>query len=107
MGWMLHDAIVVTSAFEDTIKQAHEKAIEFGLQTTNIVCTAINGYYSFLIGPDGSKEGWPDSTLYDQQRIFWINWTREHLSTYCDWVHVRFGGDYKEELTAIADCSNL
>lgn len=66
MGYIKHSAIIVTSWDEENIKKTHEKACEmFGKLVTNITEQTINGYRTFLIAPDGSKEDWEDSNNYD------------------------------------------
>lgn len=64
MGYMRHHAIVVTGHerfYHDstlpTIGQAHEAAIRFGCESvTSVSLSSTNGYASFMVAPDGSKE---------------------------------------------------
>lgn len=97
MGYIAHNAIVVTSWNEDAIGKAHIKAIELGCHVSNIVDSKMNGYASFLIAPDGSKEGWGDSDKGDARREAWKAWTHELAyedgSSSLHWVEVRFGSD--------------
>ncbi len=53
----------------------------------------MNSYISFLIAPDGSKEGWPDSDTGDAAREHWKAMLRGNDEIYVDWAHVNFGGD--------------
>jgi len=99
MGYIRHDAILVTHWNEDFVVESHEKAIQLGLPCSNIVESIINGYTSFLIAPDGSKEGWPDSSEGDIARNLWIEWAQEKLKEreyFVDWVHISYGGDEPE-----------
>lgn len=73
MGYIRHNAIVVTGdAYPDAdnkFKRVYEKAqYLFDNLVSNIIYSPINGYQSFFIAPDGSKEGWDLSDEYDQKR---------------------------------------
>lgn len=73
MGYMRHHAIIVTSWDDTKLKLAHIKALElFSTQVSIIVPSPINGYTSFFIAPDGSKEGWEDSNIGDRKRSEFI-----------------------------------
>ena len=95
MGYMRHNAIVVTSWNEQHIKDARISAINiFGLgnQVSEILKSPVNGYLSFFICPDGSKEGWEDSKNGDKHRKFFLDEiTKSGL--YVEWVDVSYGGD--------------
>ena len=87
MGWIRHHGIVVTgssfseSNFDNESKyaavRARAKALELGLLASNVVDAPINGYASFLIAPDGSKEGWETSEDFNARRESFINWLKE------------------------------
>lgn len=69
MGYIRHHAIVVTSFDRIELDRLHREAVEiFGKQVSGIVEAGVNGYDSFFIGPDGSKEGWQPSVEGDKQR---------------------------------------
>lgn len=98
MGYIAHHAIIVTGAdYNNAIVKAHAKAKELGCCVTSLTAKAVNGYRSFLIAPDGSKEGWQESDAGDQRRAEWIEWTKTTLhedgSGPLEWVEVRFGSD--------------
>ncbi len=77
MGYIKHHTIVVTSSGEFT-NNAHNKAKEiFGHLCSVIIYSKCNFYSSFFIAPDGSKEGWDQSDLYDLKRKEFINWINE------------------------------
>lgn len=99
MGYIRHDAIVVSGWCERRTQKAHEKAVEIGLLVTPIVISKVNAQRSFLIAPDGSKEGWPDSESGDAQRAEWIEWAKKEPELWIDWAHVNFGGDEPEKAT--------
>lgn len=78
MGYIRHHSIVVTSWDEEQIKKAHTKAKEMcGEIVSNIVESKINGYGSFFIAPDGSKEGWVESDCGNDNRKNYIRWILE------------------------------
>jgi hypothetical protein len=95
MGYIIHDAIVVTAFKKDDASSARTHAERCELAVTPLVASPMNGYWSFLIAPDGSKEGWPDSDLGEAQRAKWIEWARGcyDRGVYIDWVLVHYGGD--------------
>lgn len=97
MGYMRHHAIVVTSFDKKKIAAAHKQAERLGAHVSNVVEGAVNGYFSFLIAPDGSKEGWGESDDGDQQRESMKEWLCkqefEDGSSVLDWVEVMFGDD--------------
>jgi hypothetical protein len=78
MGYIRHHAIAVTSWNDDLLKMAHKKAREiFKDRASEIIKSDTNGYESFFIAPDGSKEGWTDSHIGDAQRGRFIEWIKE------------------------------
>jgi len=97
MGYMRHDAIIATNWSPESVRAAHQKAEEMGLRPTTISGPFVNGYSSFMIPPDGSKEGWEESNEFDSLRDGWKNWVRETFGDAHDrwlsWVHVQFAGD--------------
>jgi len=50
----------------------------------------INGYFTVVLTPDGSKEGWDDSDAGDAERDEFVAWLSEP-DTYWDWVEVTYG----------------
>lgn len=92
MGYMKHDAIVVTSWNMDHLGAAHEEAVKIGLSVSDLTKAVINGYKSFLIAPDGSKEGWDDSEIGKDMRKQWIDYM-DSSNNYSEWIHVQFAGD--------------
>jgi hypothetical protein len=96
MGYFAHHAIVVSSWDEKSIKRAHKLAYRlFKGMVTNVTDAATNGERSFLVAPDGSKEGWETSERHDELRGKFKSWMRKQKSkrVWLDWVEVRFGGD--------------
>lgn len=75
MGYIKHHAIIVTTSINELMKLAHEKAKEIFKNTVSeIVLSNINGFKSFFIAPDGSKEGWGESKDGDIRRDEFIDW---------------------------------
>ena len=96
MGYMQHHAIIVTSWDENHLSKAWEKATQIfrTSQITPIAHSPVNDYSTFLIGPDGSKEGWDESAKGNDQRTAFIDWMAENASsTYLDWAEIQYGGD--------------
>ena len=103
MGYIRHDAIIVTSFNEEGLTQARGVAIKEGLKVTDITEGNINGYVSFLIVPDGSKEGWEESDRCDDARASWKAWARQNTpnDVLFDWVHVSYAGDLAEDTKVV------
>lgn len=100
MGYMRHHAIIVTSWDEALLKTAHSEALNvFGDGAVSpLLAEGVNGDRTFLVGPDGSKEGWPESDQGDTRRARFVDWLRAQTddedgsSTLC-WVEVQYGDD--------------
>lgn len=108
MGTIIHDAIVVTSWREAYLVKARDEAERLGLPVTNVAASGINGYVSFLVAPDGSKEGWSDSDDGDRARASWIAWARNawKADVWIEWVHVRYSRDLEGALVAGTGCGD-
>ena len=95
MGVIVHNAIVVTGGLDEDVKKAHKKATKLfeGLcEVSPIMDSCINGYYSFFIPPDGSKEGWKESYDGDEAREKFIEWLNKE-DRCLDYVEIQYGGD--------------
>jgi hypothetical protein len=115
MGYMKHNAIIVTGFDKKRVLKAHKKAIEiFTLKfeggmgelwniVTPIMVSPINGYHSFFVAPDGSKEGWSDSDEGDKRRKKFIDWLIEGYKKndlWLEWVEVQYAdGNGVEKIT--------
>lgn len=99
MGYIKHHAIIVTGQHDwdgiaqlPTIFDAHAEAIRCGCPlVTEVVGPGINATSSFLVAPDGSKEGWEDSDVGDHARDAFIEWLR-NTGSYA-WAEVVLGED--------------
>jgi hypothetical protein len=113
MGYIKHNAIIVTGWQEDKVLEARNKAIEifeeyFGEEPElkpygsrligEIIPSLTNGQSSFFIAPDGSKEGWETSQNGDMAREKFCEWLYSEQDNYCDYIEVRFGGDDDHEM---------
>jgi len=98
MGMITHDAIVFTFGELEPAQRLRETAIDLGLQCTNVVVSRSNGYCSFLVIPDGSKDGWETSDRCDLARAKLLA-----IADRCEWVHVRYSDDH--EYVALPDSS--
>lgn len=112
MGYIRHHAIVVTGTDwgETTIYEAHYRAEEIfgGELVSDVVSAEMNGYFSFFVAPDGSKEGWSTSNGYDSLRDHFIGWLEEQRygdrSSPLDWVEVQFGdGEWETKIVRDSD----
>lgn len=110
MGYMRHHAIVVTSYDEDRIVRAHEEAHALfdaedyaGRQVAQVgplTDASVNCFQSFLVAPDGSKEGWDESDRGDAAREAFVAWLDAQRysdnSSSIDWVEVQYGDENHE-----------
>lgn len=93
MGYIRHHAIIVTAFDRERLEPAHARAVKvFGAaQVTQILVAPVNGYATFFVGPDGSKEGWAASDEGDEKRAEFIAWMRKHpKGYYFDWAEVQY-----------------
>src|SRR5947208_3455939 len=97
MGHIRHHMIVVTSFSDTELRSAKERADALFPAVTDIVESPLNGFRSFFIAPDGSKEGWEDSDAGDQQRSEFVDYLRtfayEDGSSSLTWAEVQYGDD--------------
>lgn len=107
MGYIKHDTIVVTTWDDDAMPKIHAKAVELlgaipsatsgegeGYNLVSpVVGPLMNGQSSFLVAPDGSKEGWDMSEAADEARRAFLEWLQHDAHQYATALVVRFGGD--------------
>lgn len=97
MGYIQHNAIIVTSNDREKINEARTEAIRLGLQATDTYIAPFNGFSSFFIVPDGCKRGWPERDLADKARLKFQNFLRtlhnEDGYNALEWVEVTYGND--------------
>lgn len=97
MGWVTHNAIVVTSWSRDLIDAAHAEAKRLTMSVSDVLISPVNTYYTFVVGPDGSKTGWDDSDAGDTERQQFRDWLRsqayEDGSSSLEWCECEYGSD--------------
>lgn len=93
MGMITHDAVVFTFGELEPAQRLRDAAIDLGLQCTSVVTSRSNGYSSFLVIPDGSKDSWETSDQCDIARRKLLLLAGMHDN--CDWVHVRYSDDHE------------
>lgn len=104
MGYIAHHAIIVTAETR-SIRVFHAQAVATFAGTCAKVTApteaGMNATSSFLIAPDGSKEGWADSDAGDAARAAFIDYLTADQYYCVDWVEVRFGGDDSDTQTYV------
>lgn len=94
MGYIKHHAIVLTSWKYEHLEAARAKAEELGLRPTELTNEVTNGYRSFMVPPDGSKEGWEESEGGEQRRQTFRGWLyAQSEDLYVEWCEVAYGSD--------------
>ena len=97
MGYIRHNAIVVTSWDEGAITAAVAEAHLIGLTVIWQSQEGMNGYRSLLICPDGSKEGWNESDEGNKRRRAFRAWLNEQRyadgSSSLEWFEAAYGHD--------------
>lgn len=109
MGTFQHRAVVVTGLIDEGyafgVHAAHALAlrlyepVHLAHLVGAVIPSQMNGYGSFLIAPDGSKEGWDTSDQSDQVRALFKDELRSSLRV--EWVEISYG----ELAFAISDSS--
>ena len=102
MGYILHHAVIVSSWDEKKLADAHAKALAIfdatgAARVTSIAPTVVNGGGSFMVAPDGSKEGWTASQKGDEARTAFLEWINAQRygdgSSSFSWAEVALGAD--------------
>jgi len=98
MGQMHHHSIVVTSGDQKLLEKTYKKANKlFGILVTPIMQSVINGYFTYFISPDGSKEYWDSSNAYNDHREEFIDYLKSFKyddgSTSINYCEFCYGGE--------------
>ena len=100
MGYIRHDAIVVTSWNREVLELAATQARFLGLEVIGPSAKVTNGISTFLVCPDGSKEGWDESEEFEDRRarfLEYLNGKRyEDRSSCLSWVALAYGSDDRD-----------
>ena len=103
MGYIVNHSIVVTSWCDDVLAEARAFAVATGAHVSEVVPAQVNGGGSFLVAPDGSKEGWAESAAGDKQREALKGFLRskqhEDGSSSLKWYEVEWPEDGPPEFT--------
>lgn len=117
MGFMRHHAILVTTYDFEKVGLAYGQAVKVfqsdsvSLDSTKItpadmvtpiLQSPVNGYYTFAIFPDGSKEGWSESEAGNAMRATFLRYLDGQRyadgSSPLKWAEVQYGDDNHETL---------
>ena len=101
MGYERNHAIIVSAwdgRLDDLQSARRSIAKQTAFRPTNITHDGRGlGYHSFLVPPDGSKEGWEDSDVGDRDRDKVVKILRKHEfedgSNPLHWVEVQYHDD--------------
>lgn len=80
MSHVIHEIIAVTSYNKNHIRWAWSRADALFpsdgilIRVTPVYQSHVNGYYTFIVLPDGSKEGWEEAEVSAKQRGELIEW---------------------------------
>jgi len=98
MGYMRHHAIIVTSWDHNALDAALHQAVLLGNTCTTISVSPTNDYRTFVVVPDGSKEGWEDSDKGDLARYQLRCWIadQEDGGSRFSWAEVMYGDEEGE-----------
>ncbi|MFF8659525.1 hypothetical protein [Streptomyces huasconensis] len=105
MGYIAHDAVVVTTTDcrlnglpdVDAFRQSLPE--DFRQLVIGPIASPLNGFISFAFLPDGSKEGWGASEGDTYRAQFAALFSQQYSdgSTHDDTVAIRYGGDLRHE----------
>lgn len=107
MGYIKHHSIIISTYDKYLAVKARKRAIkDFGRLVTPLTKTTTNNWWSFAVLPDGSKEGWPESNMFDEARGRFYGWLiknrYEDDSNPFDAVEVWFDEDGKTKSKIIS-----
>lgn len=89
MGSFIHHAIIVTSQNQKAIEEAHHRA-HFIFGSVSPLMRSMNDYSTFLIPPDGCKEGKEASEVGDIRRDTFVDWLIDKNMD-IEWIEVEYG----------------
>jgi hypothetical protein len=94
MGFLWDTQFVVTGYAWDfeSVSKAYLRAKRLGLNLSGLIPSDVNAYWTFLIAPDGSKNGFADQVQSDMKRTLWMEEMRKE-SVSVDWVYIMYGGN--------------
>lgn len=102
MGTSYHEAIIITATTRATAIRYYKLAKEIFKQCPLTYPTkeATNSISTFMIAPDGSKEGWNTSIQGDKERLQFLEVLKAKKGklgySEIEWVWVKYGFDLDE-----------
>ena len=90
MGTIQHDAIIATTGFENHFKKMKRRIKKLTTKEQELFKWGegwINGYFTIVMIPDGSKEGWAPSNEGNDLREWFIS----NLVGYWEYATVSYG----------------
>lgn len=104
MGFIVNDAIIVSSWDRKRLLTARERALKIGLFCTEVCQHPVNCESAFLVVPDGFKEDWHESDMGDAYRATFMDWldaqAYEDGRNALHFVCVRYSGDFMHAVGA-------
>jgi len=105
MGYNRHHQIIVLGFQQGAVLAARAEAGKLfnGVAPVSEILSAeINDWFTFMVGLDGSKEGWADSDRGDLARAAFIDWLRGCYARdeYLTWVEIALPEDGPPEVEA-------
>ena len=105
MGYIRNECLIISGSM-DAIRIAHEEcnrilenidserpmSPQVSRLLSGIIPGMVNYCATFMIGVDGSKEGWTESDVAEKARERIITWLR-NSDEYYEWALVLLGGD--------------
>lgn len=119
MGYYVHKTLIVTGYDSEHFRRAYAKAIclfrfDNKGNETNMVSSiygqGLNNYKTFVVVPDGSKEGWETSDFFDKKMDEMIEYLNSKdckfsdNSSFNEWILVEYGDTGRRVLKS--NCKN-
>jgi len=98
MGIIHHHTVIATVNIKENISKVQAWIASLPPEKRQRFCdrpAIVNGYHTFILVPDGSKEGWSESDEGDRFRFEFIKFLDSFVyadgSSNVSWVEVGFG----------------
>ena len=101
MSIVVHSAILVTCAIETHLMVAYDEAKRLGLHIIGPSDPMLNGYRTFVIHSNGSKEGWSEAEEDQLMLARFEQWIKMQVfsdgSSVLEWCRITYGNDVSME----------
>ena len=101
MSHVVHSAILVTGMIESHLTMAYNEAKRLGLHIIGPSDPMINGYRTFIVQSNGSKDGWEegdeDQVMRDRFEQWLITQTLPDSPVVLEWCRISYGYDVRLE----------